>query len=92
MADNIKCSVCKCKYVNDDEHIQADFGYNARNERYKTCIKCRTKKKERDEQHKDENIGYQTQHHQTLKDAQTEDDIRLNKQKKSEYDKLYNQT
>ena len=39
----IKCSKCKCKYINDDEHIKADFGYNRLNERYKTCVKCRTK-------------------------------------------------
>ena len=40
----IKCSKCKCKYINDDEHIKADFGYNRLNERFKTCTKCRTKK------------------------------------------------
>ena len=39
----IKCSKCKCKYINDDEHIKADFGYNRLNERYKTCVKCRDK-------------------------------------------------
>jgi hypothetical protein len=39
----IKCSKCKCKYINDDEHIKADFGYNRLNERFKTCTKCRTK-------------------------------------------------
>ena len=39
----IKCSKCKCKYINDDEHIKADFGYNRLNQRYKTCVKCRTK-------------------------------------------------
>ncbi len=39
----IKCSKCKCKYINDDEHIKKDFGYNRMNERYKTCVKCRTK-------------------------------------------------
>ena len=40
----IKCSKCKCKYINDDEHIKKDFGYNRLNERYKTCVKCRTKR------------------------------------------------
>ena len=39
----IKCSKCKCKYINDDNHIKADFGYNRLNERFKTCVKCRTK-------------------------------------------------
>ena len=40
----IKCSKCKCKYINDDEHIKADFGYNRLNEQYKTCVKCRAKR------------------------------------------------
>ena len=37
----IKCSRCKCKYINDDEHIKNDFGYNRLEERYKTCMTCR---------------------------------------------------
>ena len=40
----IKCSRCTCKYINDDEHIKKDFGYNRLNERFKTCSKCRDKK------------------------------------------------
>ena len=39
----IRCSVCKCKYINDDSHIKDDFGYNRLGERYKTCVKCRGK-------------------------------------------------
>ena len=39
----IRCSVCKCKYINDDSHIKDDFGYNRLGERYKTCGKCRGK-------------------------------------------------
>ena len=39
----IKCSKCKCKYMNDDKHIKTDFGYNRLEERFKTCTKCRTK-------------------------------------------------
>ena len=38
-----KCSRCKMKYINDDEHIKTDFGYNRLNERYKTCSKCRNR-------------------------------------------------
>ena len=37
----IKCSKCKCKYINDEEHIRNDFGYNRLNVRYKCCMKCR---------------------------------------------------
>ena len=39
----IKCSRCKCKYINDDDNIKTDFGYNRLNVRFKTCVKCRTK-------------------------------------------------
>ena len=41
----IKCSKCRRKYLNDDEHIKNEFGYNRLNERYKTCVTCRHKKK-----------------------------------------------
>ena len=37
----IKCSKCKCKYINDEEHIKQDFGYHRLNVRYKCCMKCR---------------------------------------------------
>ena len=39
----IRCSKCKCKYINDYEHIKKDFGYTRLEEQYKTCIKCRNK-------------------------------------------------
>ena len=41
----IKCSTCKCKYINDDEHIKEDFGYNRLLARYKCCLKCRERRK-----------------------------------------------
>ena len=41
----IKCSCCKSKYVNDNETIVKMFGYNRMQKRYKTCLTCRTKKK-----------------------------------------------
>ena len=37
----IKCSRCAMKYINTDDHIEKEFGYNRLNERYKTCVKCR---------------------------------------------------
>ena len=37
----IKCSNCWCKYINDEEQIKQDFGYNRLENRYKTCVKCR---------------------------------------------------
>ena len=45
---NIKyiiCSRCRCKYINDAEHIKQEFGYNRLNIQYKTCVKCRSKRK-----------------------------------------------
>ena len=39
----IICTRCKCKYINDDNHIKSDFGYSRLNERFKTCVKCRNK-------------------------------------------------
>ena len=39
----IKCSRCKSKYLNDDESISKEFRYNRLNERYKTCVKCRSR-------------------------------------------------
>lgn len=46
----IKCSKCRCKYINDDEHIKKDFGYNRLEERFKTCVKCRTYSRQQDKQ------------------------------------------
>ena len=40
----IKCSMCKCKYINTDDNIKKDFGYNRLNEKFKTCVKCRAKR------------------------------------------------
>ena len=39
----IICSDCRCKYVNDEEHINKDFGYTRLEGRYKTCVKCRAR-------------------------------------------------
>ena len=41
----IICSNCRCKYINDEEHISKDFGYTRLEERYKTCVKCRERSK-----------------------------------------------
>lgn len=47
----IKCSKCKCQYINDDEHIKNDFGYSRLGKRYKTCAKCRARTKEKQQSH-----------------------------------------
>ena len=48
---HIKCSKCKCQYINDDEHIKTDFGYSRLGKRYKTCAKCRARTKEKQQSH-----------------------------------------
>ena len=54
----IKCGKCKCKYINDEEHINNDFGYTRLEMRYKTCVTCRAnsiiKNKAYYEDHKEE--------------------------------------
>ena len=40
----IICSGCRSKYVDDEEHVNNDFGYTRLEERYKTCVKCRARK------------------------------------------------
>ena len=37
----IICSKCRSKHINDEEHINNDFGYNRMGDRFKTCVKCR---------------------------------------------------
>ena len=58
----IKCKGCKCKYINDEEHIKEDFGYNRLGEQLKSCVKCRTKNKHDKEKKKqqslDTNVNY----------------------------------
>ena len=39
----IICNKCRSKYINDEEHINKDFGYTRLEERYKTCVKCRAR-------------------------------------------------
>ena len=40
----IICSKCHCKYINDEENIKIYFGHKRLGDRYKTCLKCRTRK------------------------------------------------
>ena len=41
----IICSKCRSKYINDEEHINTDFGYTRLEERYNTCVRCRARGK-----------------------------------------------
>ena len=40
---HIICSDCRSKYINDEEHINTDFGYTRLEMRYNTCVKCRAR-------------------------------------------------
>ena len=42
----IKCSRCKCKYHNNDESFKDNFGFKRLGDRYKSCVKCRTRAKD----------------------------------------------
>ena len=52
----IKCKCCKCKYINDEEHIKQDFGYNRLGEQLKTCVKCRNRNNKFKEKMKQQSI------------------------------------
>ena len=39
------CSKCRSKCINDEEHINKDFGYTRLEMRYKTCVRCRARNK-----------------------------------------------
>ena len=40
----IKCSKCKCKYLNNEFQILKNFGFDRLQRQFKTCKKCRTTK------------------------------------------------
>ena len=52
----IKCKGCKCKYINDEEHIKQDFGYDRLGEKNKSCVKCRNKSKKDQDKKKQQSI------------------------------------
>ena len=58
----ITCTRCKCKYINDDAHIQTDFGFTRLGERLKTCTTCREKRhgyyKRYNREHNEQNKQY----------------------------------
>ena len=85
----IICSKCRSKYINDEEHINKDFGYTRLEERYKTCVRCRArskincktysekhpeKSKERYEAHKEEAKEYYKQYREKNADRLKEYD------------------
>ena len=51
------------KFLNDDEHIKTDFGYDRLNIRYKQCVKCRTYQAEYRAKHREEFREPQKEHY-----------------------------
>lgn len=52
----IKCTCCKCKYHNDEEHVKQDFGYNRLGKQLKTCVTCRNRNNKFKEKMKQQSI------------------------------------
>ena len=66
------CSGCSMKYINDEEHIKQDFGYNRLNIRYKSCIQCQARYLKYRESHKEERRDYSLIYYQDNKDIISE--------------------
>ena len=62
------CSGCIKKYINDEEHIKQDFGYNRLNIRYKSCIQCQARYLKHRESHKEERRNNSRTYYQENKD------------------------
>ena len=90
----IICSDCKCKYINDEEHIIKDFGYTRLEERYKTCVKCRAKKQVKNkrycEKHSEQFKEYYESHKEEVKEYNKQYREK-NKEHFLEYDRARNQ-
>ena len=87
----IKCARCKCKFLNGEDNITKDFGYNRLNERFKTCVKCRTKSNTYQQQPKMKEYAkrYNEEHKDHLKEYRQ---THLEKRKTYDKDRLENQT
>jgi hypothetical protein len=72
----VYCSRCGCKYQNKDENIKEYFGYNRLGERYKTCVKCREKRRVIGKRHYDNNreeiLEQQKEYRETHKEQKKE--------------------
>ena len=62
------CSGCSKKYINDEEHIKQDFGYNRLNIRYKSCVQCQARYAKHRESHKEERREHAKQYYYDNKD------------------------
>ena len=85
----LKCAVCKCKYIDDDEHIKVDFGYNILKERYKSCVKCRGRNERVRATNKEQKKEYDKQRRTYKQENDLEGNLELNKYMKQKYDKIH---
>ena len=73
----IKCSRCVRNFINDNEHLKNEFGYNRLEERFKTCVQCRGNKRNYIsynskmwyEENRDAKLEYIKQYRENNKDA-----------------------
>ena len=90
----IICSKCRSKYINDEEHINKDFGYTRLEERYKTCVRCRARNqinsKTYHEKHPEKRQEYYEAHKEYLNE-QNKQHRQNNKEHLLEYDRARNQ-
>ena len=72
----IICSKCRSKYINDEEHINKDFGYTRLKMRYKTCVRCRARSKSNGktyhEKQPEKNKEYYEAHKEEAKEHNTQ--------------------
>ena len=74
----LHCSGCVKKYINDDEHVKQDFGYDRLGRRYKSCAQCHERYERHRESHKEERRETAKQYYEENKD------IILDKRKSTE--------
>ena len=90
----IVCSNCKYKYINDEEHINKDFGYTRLDMRYKTCVKCgangKVRKKGYHEKHPEKANEYYETHKEEAKEYNKQYREK-NADRLKEYDRARNQ-
>ena len=78
----INCSRCKLKYLNNEDSIKENFGYNRLNEMYKTCVNCRKYKQDNREKILEQKREYAKIHYQNNKEELLEKGKRYREENK----------
>ena len=63
----IICSDCRSKCIDDEENINTDFEYTRLEMRYKTCVKCRARKRIKNKTYHEQHLEYYEMHKQEKK-------------------------